>query len=656
VAATSRAVVRVAAPSRRSLRRLACAACVVATALTGACREAPSDDAAAGSASTQHVIRLDHAAFAKAVRDDAAASAAGTAEPWQPRLLPDLWRSHGEGESGYGWYRVQFALPARPQTRWAIHLAFAHSSFDVRVNGTTIAAAPDFDAFALEPHPSQPHLIDVPSGALVAGTNRIDVRLRVEQDIDGGLSAVEIGPRALVGRRYLEERFWRADLPRALDFTLLVAAAFMLLLWLRRPRETIYPWFAALAVVWAVRGFYVAGGGSWLRLLHGTIGHASQDVFLGATLLLGCALLLIVVDRFAGRPQPLLEFPALAFGVLAMAFQGALGRLVSELLDPVWHVVAAVLAALAVRTVAMMTWRKPDPGNLLIALGVAFMLAMALHDVLVANHVIAYSATHWLAFGPPVLLATVVVALGGRYFHAFDEAERLNRELERRVAERARDIERQYERISALERQQAVADERERLMRDMHDGVGSELMTTLNAFERGRLTTEQVGELLRGCIDDLRLVIDSLDVGEAGLATALANLRYRLEPRLAAAGMQLDWRVDPQAGAWLAPGGVLHILRVVQEALTNALKHARATRLAVRVTEAEGALDVEISDDGSGIAPDRRSVDGRGLANMRQRAQSLGGELETIALSPGTRVQLRLPTLPRLREPAALPR
>ena len=457
--------------------------------------------------------------------------------------------------------------------------------------------------------------------------------------------------------RYLDARFWRAGLPGALNLAVVVGAFFMLLLWLRRPGDSLFPWFSALGVVWAVRGFYVAGDDYWLRALHAHIGLASNDLFLGSTLLFGCALLLVVVNRYAHRREPALEYGALAFCFFSTCVVAPMGRAGFEPLDVPWHAIAAVLALLATRSVVLMTLKEPRWENALIAAGLAFMLAMALHDGLVAADLVAYTPTTWLVFGPPVMLACVVLAMGGRWFEAFDEAGRLNRELEQRVAARARDIEQQYEHITALQRRSAVAEERERLMRDMHDGVGSQLMTTLNAFERGQLPAAQVGDLLRQCIDDLRLVIDSLDAAEHNLAAALANLRYRLEPRLNAAGLGLAWDVDPNAGNRLAPGAVLHVLRVVQEALNNAMKHAQATRLGVRAVDeaASGTLCVEVTDDGIGTptATTAATAAGRGLDNMRQRARSLGGELELVAQARGTCVRLRILSDPRSERDAS---
>jgi signal transduction histidine kinase len=644
---------RVDLATRRGLaRRLAAPIAALAVAALAGC-EPRLPESASGQPGPDGVRVLRQATFVKTVRHDGDDAATERVVPWQPRALPDLWRMHDEADSGYGWYRASFDLDALPRKPWAIYVDFAQSSFSVRLNGTEIATDIDFDAPTLKPRSSQPQLLAFSNALLQRGNNQIDVQLRVEQDIHGGLSALVVGPREPLEGRFQRARFWRADLPGALNLALLVAAAFMLLLWLRRRRESVYPWFSALAAVWAVRGFYIAGDDQLLRALHARIGLASNDLFLGSTLLLGSALLLIVVNRYAHRREPTLEYGALAFWCVATSLVAPMGRLGFEPLDAPWHVIAAVLALLATRSVAVMVLKDPRWENALIAAGLGFVLAMALHDALVSSGVVAYTPMTWLVFGPPVMLATVVLAMGGRWFDAFDEAGRLNRELEQRVSDRARDIEQQYAQITVLQRRNAIAEERERLMRDMHDGVGSQLMATLNAVERGQLPAVEVGGLLRQCIEDLRLVIDSLDAGEHSLAAALANLRYRLEPRLEAAGLALAWRVDPQAGDRLAPGEVLHVLRVVQEALTNAMKHARASRLEVEVRDddAAGMLCVDVTDDGVGVAASARAVasgEGRGLDNMRQRARSLRGELEVLADPPrGTRVRLRIPSASR---------
>jgi signal transduction histidine kinase len=128
------------------------------------------------------------------------------------------------------------------------------------------------------------------------------------------------------------------------------------------------------------------------------------------------------------------------------------------------------------------------------------------------------------------------------------------------------------------------------------------------------------------------------------LLPLLGNLRYRLEPRLKAGGIALDWQVrDVPKLACLTPQNVLHILRILQEALTNVLKHARAKVVRVATSsDARGVL-IKISDDGQGFdeAADSR---GHGLASMRQRACAVGAELSLTSSPRGTTLSLLLPT------------
>jgi signal transduction histidine kinase len=137
------------------------------------------------------------------------------------------------------------------------------------------------------------------------------------------------------------------------------------------------------------------------------------------------------------------------------------------------------------------------------------------------------------------------------------------------------------------------------------------------------------------------LTIDSLEPSENDLLTLLGNLRYRLEGRLKRQGIALDWQIHdlPELDS-LTPQNVLHILRILQEALTNVLKHARASRIAVETGSSDEEVFIRISDDGCGFTRGRQ---GRGLANMQMRAQALGGRLDIQPSSAGTTLTLHLP-------------
>jgi signal transduction histidine kinase len=186
---------------------------------------------------------------------------------------------------------------------------------------------------------------------------------------------------------------------------------------------------------------------------------------------------------------------------------------------------------------------------------------------------------------------------------------------------------------AAAARERAIADERQRIMQDMHDGLGSQLLTSLALAERGALDGPGMAQLLRESIDDMRLAIDTLSPGKDGLLEALGNLRYRLEPRFRAAGIELRFQAhDLPDRLTVPPEAALQILRVLQESLTNVLKHAGpASRAWVRLQWRPDALELSVLDDGRGASAAMVGSDGegQGVRGMVERAQLHGGRLET---------------------------
>jgi len=184
------------------------------------------------------------------------------------------------------------------------------------------------------------------------------------------------------------------------------------------------------------------------------------------------------------------------------------------------------------------------------------------------------------------------------------------------------------------ERSRVLSDERERLVSDLHDGLGLHLLTALKMARNPGTGREALAEVLADCLDDLRLAIDSMsNIDERDPVLLLASLRFRLAPRLKAAGVQLDWQVvgEVQPQPWLDAPKALHLLRVVQEALTNAARHAGATRVLLKVEACGDGVAVSVSDDGRGIDV-VADLAGHGLPSMRRRAAPLGG---TLSIGPG---------------------
>jgi signal transduction histidine kinase len=210
----------------------------------------------------------------------------------------------------------------------------------------------------------------------------------------------------------------------------------------------------------------------------------------------------------------------------------------------------------------------------------------------------------------------------------------------------------------------AREDERRRLRRDLHDGLGSTLAGLT-------FITEAAGNLLRSDVDaagsalqqvragiqtavlDVRRIVEGLtppSLARLGLVGALAELADRLGGDLPG-GMTVDAPPDlPVLNAAVEVAAY----RVTQEALTNVVRHARASTCRMSLRHDGSTLLLEVADDGCGGAGPRPG--GAGLPGMRERAEELGGELAVAARSGGgTTVRLRLPTA-SAASPRAAPR
>ena len=146
--------------------------------------------------------------------------------------------------------------------------------------------------------------------------------------------------------------------------------------------------------------------------------------------------------------------------------------------------------------------------------------------------------------------------------------------------------------------------------------------------------------LLQECLDDMRLVIDSLSPDDRDLLPVLGNFRYRMESRFRAIGLNFEWHNHAIPDSLeLEPDVGLQVLRILQEALANTLKHAQAKNVIVKLFFCDHSFGIRVIDDGIGFDETTQS-NGRGMGNMRARAQKIGATLIIKQVSPGTEISL----------------
>ncbi len=300
---------------------------------------------------------------------------------------------------------------------------------------------------------------------------------------------------------------------------------------------------------------------------------------------------------------------------------------------PMWLRLVLAAAGIAILFVRM-TWR-PALGGALIAASVALLAGVALASGWAASLPLSWGAN--VALWPLAGFAMPYLAFGeGRLVWGDFVAARA------KIREQAAVIEQQADALQDSIRAAAVAEERQRFVRDMHDGVGGHLLSLLMRVRAEDADSKDVAEELEKGLTDLRLMADSLDHVGADLDVALAAFHRRAAQQLASAGLEFEWSKPQElSGFAMDARAVLSLYRIIQEALSNCIRHAGASRFGVAFDLAEGGtrLDVVIEDDGVGFSA---VEEGRGLANIRKRAEKLGGTVEFGAGANGTGCRLTL--------------
>ncbi len=296
--------------------------------------------------------------------------------------------------------------------------------------------------------------------------------------------------------------------------------------------------------------------------------------------------------------------------------------------------------------VALLRMGRKTPGS---AIRVLAILLVALASIAFDLFLLPPPAGFALqasVLAPPLTMFGILFEIALQGHRLNQEAEEARSDLERQVLEQDASLLRSSNVLRHQERLIAIDAERQRLLRDMHDGVGGVLTHLLIDVRENRLTGPEIEQGLQSAVDDLRNMASAIDAGNEPVDEALAMFQERMAGRLARSGIRLDYRCTlPIPAPSLDVRRLLSLYRLLQEGIANAVRHASAARIELAVKPgADGAVLVDLWDDGVGFDPsDARASpgEGRGLANMHRRATQMGGELR-IESAPGKGVRLAL--------------
>lgn len=560
----------------------------------------------------------------------------------EPVDLSYHWDRQHHGRPGLASFDLPFRLDAAPETPWGIFIPRVGNVFEVQLNDALLQVYGDLGRENSADYAKAPIYVPVPGRLLRQGENHLQIRLRADTARRGGLSRVVIGPAAPVRNELFESAYaWRFTGSVLLVAFSLVVGGIALGLWLTQVeaqgpggprRDGIYLWVALAEFCWAVR---VADGtvaepplpwGAWGVLMAACYAGWSASAMMFCFHLSGWA------------RNPRLQWLRWPLGGMVLGTVLA-SSLALQREEPLWLTgwlaVEIVFVAGFVGAFFVATVRRPNVEQWLVAGAALLSVAFGARDWLVIRLSDAYGETTWVRYSS-VFFGVALLLIVLRRFHAATVQSRgWVTALADRVAQRERELAATYAELEAAARDQARTHERERILRDMHDGVGSHISSAIRQLQSGQTSSGDLLRTLRDSLDQLKLSIDSIHLPPGDVGALLAAARYRLEPRLAAAGIELEWAVDELAPVERLDAQAMRQLQfLLFEAISNVLQHAQARVLRIEADMQGSTLRLRVIDNGRGFDATQPP---RALA---ERAGAIGAGLAVESRPGRTVVQL----------------
>jgi signal transduction histidine kinase len=531
---------------------------------------------------------------------------------------------------------------------WSVYVPRFTNGIEIVVNGVQILDSRR-DPTANRPDRATPEIAVIPTALLHDGANDLLVRLYVWGPISGFLDQLFVGPDASLRPYYEQRTFLFVTLPTIFSAWQGILAVILTVLWAVRRHEPAYGALAAAMALGAAQAFLITAVDQPK--------HPELNAILIVSAPLESGFVLAFAILFFTRRWPRYAYLIFVPGAL-LALVGLFGDL--EALGAFYLLVGIPAAGLNLLLLAFVAgWselRRQDVPSLLLGCAVTIILTCLVHDLLEVLQILPDRRVFFARLSYSAMLVAIGAGLTWRFARALNRVDGFAAHLVIQLREAEGKLKASFAREQEQARAATLARERTRLMRDLHDGLGGQLVSIVALSERGEASAP-VGDAARAALKDLRTVIDSLDDIGGDLMLALGSWRERAAAQLRPHDIALDWKISAPGlpvHPELRPWHVIQIVRLLDEAVTNAVKHAEARCITVSIetrTDASGEAcgAITVADDGKGfaLAADGGAADARraarGLRSMKSRAARCGATLDLNSGSGGTRVRLILP-------------
>lgn len=530
-------------------------------------------------------------------------------------------------------YQLTYVSEAPDIAMQAIYLPKFSETLQIKVNGTIIDDMPHF-ALTQSRRWSRPEIYVLPQGVLTRGVNVIEIKLAAYKNISSDIFPIYIGPAHLLKKTF-DRRYWVTQgLARVSIILLAITSIALAALWMLRRRDPRYFWLMSCNVFCLIISIAFAFDNLGLSLeIRIALIVISIEAFIASLMMFYAAYIQVRIPRLARAYWAFIVILALVLVSNPEASRSIALK-------------AGTLIGFAFGfVIPAMVWvyRRRTTRSTFAIMFFAYCVTAVLiaHDATFVMLPGRFIHTAVMPFFPIVYLVTVLWLIGTQLLDSLNQSELLSRNLQSRVDEKTEELKQSYKTLAETQRLQTLDQERQRIMMDLHDGVGGQLVNAIAYMENSQMRDTTLTEALENALRDLSFMIDSLESNDS-ISTLLGMYRSRVEPLLESKGLRFNWKIGdepviPQQG----PSNNLNLLRIIQEAVTNSIKHSGGDIITVKTD----SRSVSISDNGSGFSADQRArsgdvAGGVGFVSMRKRAKDIGAEIDIKSDDSGANVTL----------------
>lgn len=566
---------------------------------------------------------------------------------WEPvKMLPDRWDETWPNYSGGAWYKLEWTWQCRDDARLAEPIAFSldyiNAAGAVFLNGDMLWS----DRHLQEPLSkswNMPRFWVMPISGLENGSNEILIYVYGYAVQSAGIGKIGFN-NVMQADAAHQQIIWNTRTLFQINIILSgVLGIICLVIWLFRRSESSFGWFALSSLLWICFISYVLVAET-VPFPNSLAASRANLCFFILYILCFCIYLL----RFISVRKPKLERAML---LLTAGFILSIWTVSLSMMKPLFGTVFLFYCGVFLLMYLYLCWtafRTRHAESIFLAVCMTAIVSFAVFDVYMVYADISNDIAPLSPYTSPLITLFIVVILGARLNRNIKKIEQFNEELSTKVQQVSLDLSSSLNDKHRLALFNARLQERMKLSHDLHDGLGASIVRSMILVDQceKNIPNQQFLSMLKLLRDDLRQIIDSGSASDDKIPESpilwVAPVRHRFSQLMDELDIHAAWRFAQRWEAEPSALQCLNLIRVLEESLTNVLKHSQATHVQVGMSfSGPHQLELVIQDNGVGFDVDCVKQNGMsiGMRSMKTRVERMGGQLNIRSVKGETVIQ-----------------